>query len=477
MMPPILIMTASPSDRTVSRTDLLYVSAVSLLFMLVGLGNGSLASWDEALYAAVSKGILQSGDWLRFNLAGEPWSDKPPGCLWATAVLFKFFGASEFTARVFSAACGALAVVVTYALGTRLFGRWTGLLGALVLLSAKHYLRLSRFGMMDAPLVLCVVLVFYGFWRGREQGRYDLMAGAALGAGLFVKGFAILTVLPLFFVYGLLARDFSWIRRPTAWAGLGLAAVLALPWNLYEMTANRESFMTDVVVKHLVTRTTQVVDGHQGNWYFYIRTMINKYHPWMLITVWSAPLFLWKALRRRDPAVALVAAWVWGYFAVITCIRTKLAWYILPLYPALSLTAAYYLARWVPETRRVTVLCVFFAAMWLHVPLSHLIHADYSPQIKALAERTAGQLPEGAVVHLYNYHGQPEAVYYLERRATYADTPEELERAVHQTGDKGMYLFLRDEDRAAVEPLLTRYGFETLASEKQAALLVRRAVR
>lgn len=469
------MMTATPSDRTVSRAELLYVTAVSLLFMLVGLGNGSLASWDEALYASVSKGILRSGDWLRFNLAGEPWSDKPPGCLWATAFLFKTFGASEFTARAFSAVCGAGAVVATYALGTRLFGRWTGLVSALVLLSAKHYLRASRFGMMDAPLVLCVVLVFYGFWRGREQGRYDLLAGAALGAGLLVKGFAILAVLPLLFLYGLLARDFSFLRRGTAWAGLGLAVLLALPWNVYEMTTNNQTFMKDVVIKHLVTRTTQAVEGHHGGWYFYIRTMINKYHPWMLISLFSAPLFLWQALRRRDPAVSLVAAWLWGYFAVITLIRTKLAWYILPLYPALSLSVAYYLARWIPERRKTVVLAVFFAAMWLHVPLSDLTNADYSPQMKAMAPKLAPLLPPDALVHLYSFHGQPEAVYYLERRATYADTPEELERAIEKAGSGAFYLFVRHVDRPLVDPILHRHGFEQVAVEQGASFHIRRA--
>src|SRR5437867_2873148 len=112
--------------------DLLFLTALSSIFLFLYLGNGSLASWDEAIYASVAKEIIQSGNWLKFTLGGEPWTDKPPLAIWVTAVFYKLFGINEFSARFFSALCGLGTVIVTYLLGRKLLNRWTGFLGALV---------------------------------------------------------------------------------------------------------------------------------------------------------------------------------------------------------------------------------------------------------------------------------------------------------------------------------------------------------
>ncbi len=107
------------SSKSVLRSGFTLVSlaAFSIFFLLFNLHAGSLASWDEALYAEVAKQILRSGNWLDLTWGGSPWVDKPPVTVWATAVFYHLFGMHEFTARLFSALCGAGTVIVTYLLG------------------------------------------------------------------------------------------------------------------------------------------------------------------------------------------------------------------------------------------------------------------------------------------------------------------------------------------------------------------------
>ena len=122
-----------------------------------------MASWDEGLYASVAKDIVLTGDWLNFHFCGAAWFDKPPLCIWVTALFFKLFGIHEFSARFFSAICGVGIVLVTYSLGQELLNRWAGFWGALVLLSSLHFFRFARFGMMDAPLTFFLSLSLYFF--------------------------------------------------------------------------------------------------------------------------------------------------------------------------------------------------------------------------------------------------------------------------------------------------------------------------
>src|SRR5919107_2084971 len=108
--------TNRPSRERVS-SNLLPLSllvSVAAFALLWKLGASSLAAWDEAIYAQVSKEMARGGDWLTPHWAHQPWFEKPPLLIWTTAILFKLFGVSEFWARAASALSGVALVVVTY---------------------------------------------------------------------------------------------------------------------------------------------------------------------------------------------------------------------------------------------------------------------------------------------------------------------------------------------------------------------------
>lgn len=450
-------------SQTPGRMDLLYLAAVSLFFLLYGLGSPPLVSWDEALYAGVAKEMVLSGDWFHLTQGGAPWLDKPPLAMWATAFFYKLFGINELSARLFSALCGVGAVLVTYCFATRLFNRWTGFLSALVLLSSSHFLRFARRGMLDAPLVLFLSLALYFFWRGKERNRYFIFSGLALGAALLIKGFAALIIFPVIAVYCLWADEWALLGRSSYWVGVMIAVAIAMPWNVFEMLSHQQEFMNNVVVKHLFSRTTSALDGHDGNWYFYIRTFINKYHPWVLVAIFSAPYFLYRALRKREKPFVWIATWLFVLLAIVTIIRTKLQWYILPLYPPLSITAGYLLARWLPEKRKQTVRVITVVLMTVHFPLSHLTEPDPgSAAVRVIAPSVRSQVPAGSTVFLYNYHGQPEAVFYFERKIRYVDHPDAFAEAARESGP--FYCLIFEKDLPSVQNQFPAAGLSMGAS-------------
>lgn len=265
--------------RRPALQDLLFLSALSSFFLLFKLGSGSLASRDEALYATVAKGVFYSRDLFRLTLDGAPWADKPPFCIWATAFCYQLFGVNEFAARFFSAFCGIGTVLVTYLLGRACFGRWVGFLGAGVLLSSVHFFRFARLGMMDAPLAFFLTLALFFFWIGRDRNRYLIFSGLSLGLAVMVKGPAAFLFFPITWLYAFLGGEAAILGRSSYWIGLMLAVGIALPWHLFETFTQYRLFMKDAVIKHLVEHTARPLESHSGNAFFYIRTIVNKYHP------------------------------------------------------------------------------------------------------------------------------------------------------------------------------------------------------
>ena len=438
------------------------MAPLALLILLAYLGKGSLASWDEAIYAVVSREVVRSNDWLRLTFGGSLWFDKPPLALWATAFFYKIIGISEFSSRLFSALCGFGTVLLTYFFGRSLFNRWIGLSAALVLLSSSHFIRVARFGVLDAPFLFFLTLSLYFFWLGRTKNKHLLFSGIAIGLAVMTKGFGGILIFPIIWIYAWWSDRLEILRRPSYWIGVFLAVLVALPWNLYEFFFHRQAFLQDVVFKHLIQRTTGAIEGHGGNTLFYLRVLVNKFHPWIVIGLVSAPLFLWKSWRDREDESIFVTVWMFFIFLFFTLVQTKLAWYIMPLYPALSLSIAYIFVKVFKERNSFYAKLIFLTVLFLHVAYSHILNADYSRPIKSLSGAVRGAVPEDAPVFLYRYHEQPAGIFYLERAVRYLETPAECESAAVEKG--GFYCLVRSQDLAELTPILNRLGAVSLAS-------------
>ena len=432
-----------------------------------------MASWDEAIYASVAKEVVQSGDWLRLTLSGTLWFDKPPLAIWVTALFYKLLGVNEFSARLFSALCGVGCVITTYYLGRELMNRWVGFIGALILLSTSHFLRFSRFGMMDAPLTFFMTLALSFFWLGHFKNRYLIFSGIAIGLGVMTKGFAALLVFPVIGVYCWASGRLALLARPSYWTGVLIAVLIVFPWHAYQFWMYHDVFLKDVVLKHLVTRTTTALDGHFGSWYFYLRVLVNKFHPWILIAIFSAPFFLFKAVKDREDSDIFLSSWIFFIFTTITLVKTKLSWYVIPIYPPLSLTAAVFLSKLFKESYSLYVKAIFLVVLALHVPYSRVFDHDYSRDIKGIAAATLEAVPKTQQLYLYQYHESPAVSFYLGRSAAYLDTREDF---LKRSSEPRFYCLIhanRLDSMGLLSSDLSRLGLKVQASFEGLRLLAK----
>src|SRR5450432_3184793 len=104
-----------------------------LLLWLATLAGRPLFNPDEGRYAEIPREMLSGGDWVIPHLNGLDYIEKPPLQYWATAVMYRLFGVSEFSARIYTALTALCAVALVGFLGKRIGGRHTGWRAAAVL--------------------------------------------------------------------------------------------------------------------------------------------------------------------------------------------------------------------------------------------------------------------------------------------------------------------------------------------------------
>ncbi len=233
-------MTAPGNDAPLPLALVLGLPALAFL-LATGLNYGGqeITGPDEPRYAAAAREMLRSGDWTVPRYNGEVRLEKPALLYWSCAFFSLIFGVGPLACRLGPVLAGLGAVLVTAALGARLYGRRAGLLAGLVLATSWLFPQIGRTVLCDMPLTFFVVaaiaLLRLSLDVKAKRRRRLLLLGAYLSCGLAVltKG-PVGLVLPL----GVMAAWLAWEGRFFSFFGLlpltgTLVTVLvAGPWYL-----------------------------------------------------------------------------------------------------------------------------------------------------------------------------------------------------------------------------------------------------
>ncbi|WP_119716797.1 ArnT family glycosyltransferase [Cognatilysobacter tabacisoli] len=344
------------------RSPLPWIAGLALVLALAFLGSRGIWDPDEGRYTNVALNMLDSGDWLNPRRSHEVghWT-KPPLTYWAIATSVAAFGANAFAARLPAALAYLLSTWLVWRLGRRLAPGHAPV-AALAYATMLLPFGASQLITTDYLLAAFSTLAMWGY----VEARFGAAAAAPrVGArelawvALMWVGFALafLTkgppgLLPLLVV---VAADAlvpgPRTHRVLQWSGLGLFALLALPWYVAVIHGNPGLFAY-FIGDEVVNRVTTNEFGRNGEWYGWLKV----YAPTLLVGTlpWTPTLLRWahglpaqarawrrdRARRADDAPWLLLALWVLLPLAVFCASRSRLPLYLLPLFAPLALLVA-----------------------------------------------------------------------------------------------------------------------------------------
>jgi 4-amino-4-deoxy-L-arabinose transferase-like glycosyltransferase len=322
---------------------LVLIVAFALLWKL---GAGSLAAWDEAIYAQVSKEIVQSGDWLTLRWEYQPWFEKPPLFLWITALFYRLSGVNEFWARVPSALSGIALIGVTYLIARDTYGKRVGFLAAVILLTCYHFLSFSRFGTMDVMLTVFTYLAVYAYLRlNKENQKWWYLVWSSCALALMVKGAGGI-IAPAAIVLALVFdKRFSVAMRSRHfWQGILLALLLVAPWHVLMYVWYGRAFIDEYIGYHVIARATSTLEGNASGYFYYVGKLVDGFFPWFLLVPFAVVSFIRRNHKdhSRSWVLLLLSVLVFGLYTIIP---TRRPWYVVPLYPALAILIAVFISN------------------------------------------------------------------------------------------------------------------------------------
>ncbi len=330
--------------------------AVGLMLLAPGLGLRDFWPPDEARYAEVAVEMEAAETWRIPRLNGERYGDKPPGYFWLIRLFGRLTGGIDAAAARWPSVAGALLsllAVVGLAGGP---GRLsTGFFSAALLVASPWFYWQSRFGQMDVLMTGLIATGVVGVWKavGDRQPRLLVLAGAAFGFALLVKGPLVLPGLGVAGLGVLLSRrrwrDGAALGR--AWRGSLAAGVLllVLPFSVWLAAAvgvEGWGYPGELVGVHVLERVRTGL-AHVQPWWFYLEKLPWEFAPAsFLILPWAFPKLrrgLEEGERRR---AILMAIWVVVFLLLLSLLPGKRSVYLLVIHPPLAVLAAIPLASW-----------------------------------------------------------------------------------------------------------------------------------
>jgi 4-amino-4-deoxy-L-arabinose transferase-like glycosyltransferase len=335
-----------------SRIAFLVVLSAVLAFSFQG--SRGLYETTEGRYAESAREMLETGRWLVPQLDYKPHWAKPPFAYWAIAGGMRLLGENEWGVRLADAVAFVLVVLTMRALAALMWDRRTGLAAGTIYALSPFPLVAASSIHTDLLLSLWELLAVLCYWKAyramgtRSERGWIVGAWAFLGVAFLTKGPPSLVVLAAFIAFQIYLTATKRMA-PRLFSPVGFLAMLAIGLGWFVLVVARTPGLFGFFLREEVfARVFTSKHGRNPEWYapftIYAPVLLFGAGPAML--VWPVELLKdraargWGALRRflkEDERLAFAAIWLIVPLVIFSLAKSRLPFYVLPLFPAVVL--------------------------------------------------------------------------------------------------------------------------------------------
>lgn len=339
-------------DRLALYSIALGCGSVSLFY---ALNYPFLHQWDEQFHALVAKHMME--DPLHPKLYKDPafdfapnawnltdtWLHKQPFFMWVLALSMKIFGVGIPGLRLPSVLLHIGMVFVVWEMGKTLFNRRLAFWGALAYGCSLYAIALSGgYFTNDHNDTFMTFLVSLAFLMVLKQLQHlswkrSMMLGVVVGLAVLTKWLMAGSV---YIAWGAVILFTDW-KNLKSWGQLFMSGMVSLliflPWQFYIHTHFPEAAQYELGMMR--AHVTDVIEGHEGPWWFYFRNILNQYRTGDMIYA-LIPIGLILGLRkthlRNRILVAVFLAVIFGVYSYAATKMESFTWIaagvIIPVY-------------------------------------------------------------------------------------------------------------------------------------------------
>lgn len=338
-------------------------------FLIVGLayffGLFIDLTGDSGLYAAISRQMVESGDWLNLKINGVPYGQKPHLLFWLAGIGVQLFGNTNFAFKLFPFLYGLLGIYFTYRLGKQLFSNEIGKIAALFTGTSQIFFLYFFDFHTDTVLQTGVILALWqlAVYLQKKKAINFVLGFFGVGLAMLSKG-PVGAILPFFAVlfYLLRERDSRQLFHPKWILGILIVSVVVSP-TLFQLYNN---FGFEGLKFYFITnnigRITGKYAGSSSDPFFYIHTLLWAVLPWTVF-VSGAIVFeikSWITKKENNIWGVYLLGSVLLFVFILSIAKGKAPNYFLIVVPIISVLTANWVSHFSEISKRLQLFFIRF---------------------------------------------------------------------------------------------------------------------
>lgn len=451
---------------------LLLIISSFMAIVLPRLQSYGFWDWDECVYTQYPITMRQTGNFLTHYWNGLPVFDKPPLTAWLIQ-LFSINSITETSARFTIIVLTIALFLSVYLFAKKYFSDKVAILSLLALLTGELLVIYAIRVNTDIAVTLFTFLGFYFWVESYSKSRFSYLSGIAFGLAVLSKGLSVGPYFVAIFISLLLLPRKKYFLNYGKMLGVFLAVII--PWHLYQYLVYGNSFINFYFIENIIKRAQNPLEFHFEGRLFYFKLIYKNFFPWIfffailpLSYIFTFKKFLdFKQIKKefeKKRIIFSILIIIAVTVVMITTIKTRIAWYALPLYPFIALFIGYninFLLAKLPFKKIFFTLIVLFLLIDSYKLISHETLVKNQPSInnRNLIFVKSKAYPVSSIEYLvqfserrgretlapnlqtsitFIYGGNPCAVFYSGKRVDYYYSPDKFVERIKQA--KGLFV-------------------------------------
>lgn len=324
---------------------------------------------DAAQYAAISREMTETGEYLHVYHRGQDYLDKPPLLFWMASASIGMFGNTSFAYKLFPCLILILGLWATYRFAALWYDQRTGVIASLLLGSTQAFHLMSNDVRTDGILTSFVILSVWllSVYLKEKKLAFLCLAGFTLGCAMLAKG-PLGLFIPALAIGGhlFITRQWKAIFNPAWLILLPLIAIVLTPmcyglYTQFDLHPEKEVYGLkgpSGLGFYFWTQSFGRITGdlawsNNTPWYYFIQSILWDMQPWIVLFIaafWNKlkALFTYKENFSSIPEWITMSGFVLPFIA-LSFSRYKLPHYIFPLFPFAAVMISSYLVSYAKQ--------------------------------------------------------------------------------------------------------------------------------
>lgn len=326
------------------------ISAIILLLAIFNLfyklGTATVQDWDEARHGVTAYEMIKNNNYIitTYGFNVDYYNLKPPLGMFLIAMCYKIFGYSIFAMRVVSPVSSIITIILVGKILKDKVSKMAAVVGMTALTTNFLFItwHAGRTGDVDSIFTMIFTLIMYLLIKSEKDIRFFYLAGLSYAVAFLIKSYATLQIIAVVGLSLICTGRLFKLKLKELLIFLFCSFAPIIVWMGIRFKYDGTKFLTKMITYDVLARSTSTIENQKGSIAYYLIYSISYNFHWVLyIAIILIAYFIinksnFKLYENKFFKISIII-WAVLPFILFSLSKSKLVWYINPIYPAVSI--------------------------------------------------------------------------------------------------------------------------------------------